>query len=359
EAVHTLTHGLAVVEQFAGDRGLRQALEGQLRLARRAGQAHELHLLTERLRFLFGVDPLPPSEARTLEQRCRDLWDQRRHLIECSGQDLGPEAEERIRRDLLDLTIIWPDLRVRLAARGEIRKARQEALELLAEAEGVLGRSPILYHERHRHAQALGLHGEAETAARAAAELAPRNAWEHYALGRSLLRAGEIARAADAFRQALHLQPQAFWANFYSGLCAYRLERHGEAVAAFHACVVLAPQEPVCYYNRALAHTALGSTDQALRDYDRALQLDPRLVGATLNRGILQYRAKRYAAAMGDFQRALENGADPAVAHYHLGLVHFAREEYAAARASLQCALRYNPNHKAARDLLNHDRLAP
>jgi tetratricopeptide (TPR) repeat protein len=359
EAVRTLTHGLAVAEQFAGDRELRQALETQLRLARRAGQAHHLHLLAERLRFLFGVDLLPPSEGRALEHRCRELWAQRRHLIESSGQDLGPEAEGRVRVDLLDLAIIWPDLRVRLAAGGEVRKARQEALELLAEAEAVLGPSPILYHERHRHARALGLHGAAEPAARAAAELAPRNAWEHYALGRSLLRAGELARAADAFRQALDLRPQAFWANFYSGLCAYRLGRHGEAVAAFHACVVLAPREPVCYYNRALAHTALGSTDQALRDYDRALQLDPRLVSAALNRGLLHYRAKRYAAAMTDFRRALENGADPAVAHYHLGLVHLARGEYAAARASLQHALRYNPSHKEARDLLNHDRLAP
>src|SRR5262249_44143444 len=152
--------------------------------------------------------PLPASEARALERRCRGLWDQRRHLIESPGQDLGAQAEERIRGDLLDLAIIWSDLRVRLAAGGEVRKARQEALELFAEAEAVLGPGRFFYRAADRHAQALGLHGEAEPAARAAAELAPRNAWEHSALGRSLLRAGEVARAADAFHRALDLQPQ-------------------------------------------------------------------------------------------------------------------------------------------------------
>src|SRR5262249_45226146 len=43
EAVHTLTHGLAVAEQFGGDRKLREALARQVLLARRAGQAHDLH----------------------------------------------------------------------------------------------------------------------------------------------------------------------------------------------------------------------------------------------------------------------------------------------------------------------------
>src|SRR5262249_30854507 len=158
---------------------------------------------------------------------------------------------------------------------------------------------------------ALGLGDVARAAARRAAELPPRTAWEHYALGRFFLRSGNLALAAAELQRALELRPQDFWPNFYQGLCAYRLRRYGDAVTAFCVCVALAPGEAECYFNRALARAALGSTGLALQDYDRALQLDPALAAAALNRGILHYREKRYTDAAADLRLALNNGADP------------------------------------------------
>jgi tetratricopeptide (TPR) repeat protein len=195
---------------------------------------------------------------------------------------------QQVRTDLLDLAILWTGLRVRLAAGHEVHAARREALEVLAEAEATFGPSCVLDHERQAHAAALGLADVAGAAGRRATEPAPRTAWEHYALGRALLRAGDLARADAHFEQALGQQPQGLWPHFYKGQCAYRRQDYQDAAAAFTACVALAPDRAWCYYNRGLAYQALGRCGRALRDYDRALQLDPTLAEAAQNRGMLE-----------------------------------------------------------------------
>ena len=149
---------------------------------------------------------------------------------------------------------------------------------MLDEAETAFGPSHLLFRERQAHAEALGLTDVAEAAARGASRLPPRTAWEHCAVGRSLLASGDLARAGAAFERALALRPQDFWANFYQGVCAYRLRRFEDAVNAFRVCVALAPDRAECYYNRALAHAALGHVGPAGLDHDRATRLDPALV---------------------------------------------------------------------------------
>jgi eukaryotic-like serine/threonine-protein kinase len=353
--VEGLARGLAVSEGLPGSRDLTQTLGRQLRLARRAEAAHRLHRIADRLRFLYGIGSLPQRELGELAARCRTIWEGRGRLIDRAGAELEPEVEQRIRTDLLDLAILWADFRVRLASAGEATRARHEALRVLAEAEAVLAPSHVLYRERQVHAEALGLPYLARAAAHRAAEFPPRTAWEHYALGRALLRSGELAPAAAAFERALDLQPQGFWPNFYQGLCAYRLRRYEDAVGAFRACITLAPESAEVFHNRAMAYTALGQTDRALRDYDRALRLDPELTAAALNRGILHHREERHDEAIADLERALDAGADPAVVHYNLALVYLARRDRGAAQASLRLALQHNPEHREARIL--HDRL--
>jgi Flp pilus assembly protein TadD len=156
---------------------------------------------------------------------------------------------------------------------------------------------------------------------------APRSAWEHDDLGRSLLRSGQVAAAEAEFRRALDLQPQDFWPNFYQGLCAYRLGRFEDALAAFRACVTLAPDSAECRVNRALAFEHLGRTDEAFRDDTRATELDPNLAEAFLNRGLLSYRAHRYPEAVADLRRALSCPTDretEALLRYNLALAHLA-----------------------------------
>ena len=124
----------------------------------------------------------------------------------------------------------------------------------------------MLSQERRFHAEAIG---RREDAATRDAGMAPRTAWECYALGRALLRHGDLESAAEALDRAVAMQPQSLWAQFYRGRCALLRNRHAEALDAFGACVALAP-EAVCYYNRSLAYAGLGAEGAARLDLERA-----------------------------------------------------------------------------------------
>jgi tetratricopeptide (TPR) repeat protein len=351
EAARTLEHGLTVVQSLPGGGSLARALQDELHRAQGAVSAQALHRVADRLRFCYGVDGFAPDEMQLLESSCRALW-QARHAIMARGVIHAEPGNVRpITVDLLDVAILWADLLVRRASVADAAGARQAALQVLAEAEALYGPSLILYCERQRYAEALGLADVAAAAAVRAAELAPRTAWEHYALGRFQLRSGQLELAARAFERALELQPQDLWPHFYRGLCAYRLGHHPEALTAFHVCVALAPQSAECFYNRALVHGALGRSERALRDYDRALELNSRLTAAVLNRGILHYQEGRYPQAITDLQRALDGGADPVLVHYNLALTYLAQKDRNAAQASLHCVLQHDAAHILAREL--------
>jgi len=279
-AARALTRGAALIEGLPATRGLAFELADLLRLANHAKNLDRLHGLVERLRSLETAAPRSPRAARAVERHCRVFWDSRRPIVAMLGAGLDPESEERLRDDLLDLAVIWSGLHVRLAADGGgdgEGRARREALQVLDEAEAAFGPSHILYRERQAHAEALGLSGVARDAALGAARVPPRAAWEHAAVGRALLAAGDVQGAEAAFERALALQPEDFWPNFHQGVCAFRRGRFQDAVNAFRVAIALAPGRAEGYFNRALAYSALGRPALAALDYDHAHRLDPSL----------------------------------------------------------------------------------
>jgi serine/threonine protein kinase/Tfp pilus assembly protein PilF len=292
----------------------------------------QLHRLADRLRGGYGTGAPASPELVRLDADFRDLWGRRAEIAERVGA-------ERARADLLDVALCWCDLHVSRAGDG-VPAARREALAVLAEAEALFGPDPVLAHERQRHGGAPTRPGREA-----------RTAWEHMALGRSCLRAGNWDEAAAHLDESLRLEPAGLWPNFYRGLCWHHAGRYQEAVTAFSVCVGAAPDSAACCCNRALAFAELGRTREALRDCDRALQLDPALAAAALNRGILHYREGRLADAVTDLERALDGGADPAAVHYNLALVRLARGERDAALRQVQLALDRDPDNRDARAL--------
>jgi len=352
DAVTLLSNGLMLADNLPGYGDLKKELRMYLNQARRAQQAQHLHTFVDQLRRLYGeeIDSLSTWQAK--EADCRAFWSRRQEILDISGPD--DRLEKQIGSDYLDLAVIWGDLRVRLASPDEVEKTRRQVWQLFDWAEGLFGRSPVLYRERQAYAEALGQTQMAEELALLAAQHPPRQAWEHYAIGRSLLRSGKLEQAAAEFDGALDTEPNNLWANFYKGQCAFQLKRFDEAVNAFTACLVLEPGSANWYYNRARAHSELGQLDKAVADYGHALDIDPGLAKALVNRGILHYQAKRYLAALRDLTNALDHGAGAAPVHYNLSLVHHAQHDDAAARASLQQALQADPNYKEALEFQKH-----
>jgi tetratricopeptide (TPR) repeat protein len=313
------------------------------------------------------------------EKQCRAFWEQRVQFLEPAGPELPPPLQEWARDDLLDLAVLWTDQRVRwavdrayvttlpapgadivgllwppqgqgpflpalglIAGRADVAK---DALSVLAEAEEQLGASHFLCRERQRLAEAIGSE-EAARLARRLEKLDPDTAWEHYALGRSLLADSRHEEAAAELRAAVALEPGAFWPNFCRGVCAELLKRDAEAVAAFSACVGLDPRSSRSFYHRALAYSRLKLPELALADYDQTLKLEPTLAAAFLNRGLLHFEAGDNGKAIADIQQALDNGIDPILGNYNLALVHEARGDHDDALNCLQEALIRDPDHE-------------
>jgi serine/threonine protein kinase/Flp pilus assembly protein TadD len=338
--------GLAAAESLPLHGELAEELRGRLRRVERAEAAQELHSFVEQARALYGADGQTTADTGAVEARCRAFW-QRRDLIarRLGVEEIGAEREQ-VQADLLDLAVLWTDLRVRLAGGDGATRALEEAVRVLDEAEELFGHSCVLDCERRAREAALGRPG-----ARTASAPEPRTAWEHYAVGRARFRAGDFDAADALFDRALELEPGGLWPHFYKGACAFRRARYEDAILAFTACTVLAPDRAWCYYNRGLTYDAAKNTGRALSDYDRALRLEPGLAAAALNRGMCRYRAKNYADALDDLRRALDGGADPVAAHYARALVHLARGDRRAALGSLAETLKLDPTHAQARAL--------
>jgi len=357
EAVATFDRGLVRLGSGPAGDSLRAELRRQRGRAARAHDIEALHEQVERDRYLHGAELLAPATLQALDAHCRAAWAERDHLLTGGDDALDADREEQVRRDLLDVALLGSECRLRLAAPAEAGAARRDALRVLDEAESLFGPSPVLSRERRVIARDTG--AAAEALGGADDRPPPQTAWEHYALGRWLLHAGDLNGAAEAFDRAVDLRPQDFWPWFGKGLCAHRRQRPAEAVTAFSVCIALAPDSAACYHNRALALASRGDAAAALRDYDRALRLDPGFAAAALNRGALRLQEGQFVEAEADFRVALTLGADAAAVHFNLALLHQARQEPAAALISLERALEIDPGHRPACELRDRLRKQP
>lgn len=268
-AIAHLQAGIDELNHMPGRAALQNSLVERLTEARQLRLGADLHALVDRLRFIDSGASAPAAVIREIDQGCGILWQARQRLL---AQFEHADNAAEIRTELLDLAILWASLKVRAAPEAQRSAALRAALELLAEAEKSLGPSVVLQRERQSYAVELSGKPLAPEAPR---DKAPSTVWEHYALGRYLLRGGELDAADDEFQQALDQSPDAFWPNYYAGMCAYRQGRYQRALNVFYACVALAPRSANCFYNRALAHAALEQRQDALDDLRRALKLQP------------------------------------------------------------------------------------
>lgn len=345
-AIDRLRAGLDDLRYVPGQTQLRRSLSERLTEAQQMRLAADLHKLVDRLRFVdSGVAP-PAAGKREINDGCRAIWQARERLL--AQFDQAANAAE-VRTELLDLALLWASLQVHSAPAAQQDAARRDALALLADAEKSLGASLVLEQERQTYAADLAGQRSQSAPPRPSA---PRTVWEHNALGRYLLRSGELEAAADEFQRALDEAPEAFWPNYYAGVCAYRLGRYQAALNAFYACVALAPRSAECFYNRGLAHAALEQFQPALDDYSRALRLDSSLALAALHRGQLYRELQQPKQAAADFARALEHGADPADVYYQQALLHLSQNDRTAAKADLHRALQHRPDDAESLALL-------
>src|SRR5262249_30139340 len=142
-----LLRGRGQIQGLPGSASLLAEIDAQLRQARRAEAAQDLHAVAESLRFLAGAEGHAPRALQALEAHCRVPWEARERVANSDGTDLDATREEQIRADLLDLALIWIDLKRRLAQTERSNDWREEVRAILTEARELVGPSAALAHE--------------------------------------------------------------------------------------------------------------------------------------------------------------------------------------------------------------------
>ena len=103
----------------------------------------------------------------------------------------------------------------------------------------------------------------------------PFNAELHQALGKALIKAGDLDAARDALVQAMVLDPADPWSHLYMGNVYYHQGNHREALGKFQDAHRLEPALAVALVCMADAYHCLGEIDLAGEHYRKAVEVDP------------------------------------------------------------------------------------
>ncbi len=292
--------GSAALHYVPGLDSLRQKLANQQKRVQEAQRKNQQQQLTNGLRsvvdalqgFLF-LSTTTSQNLEDLKEKCQSLWERRGQIAQQLNEVSSCEADSA--DSLLEVALLWMELEIASASPNKKSEAYQQALQVLDEAEELLGTRLILLREQQHCAQALGLKTRAAKAERLAATLVPTSSWEQFALGRFYFREKNYSRALGYFETATEQEPGCFWFQFYQGLCAYRLQKTEQAIRSFTVCIAVSNgiNQDLSFVNRGLAFWQQDSYQKALRDYNSAIQRQPHLSSAYLNRGLLFFEQKQ------------------------------------------------------------------
>ncbi|ONI88249.1 hypothetical protein ALI144C_07320 [Actinosynnema sp. ALI-1.44] len=163
---------------------------------------------------------------------------------------------------------------------------------------------------------------------------------------------GMFDEAKRDFDRAIELDPN-FSEYLYDRGSLARLRGDADAaIADYEKAMSLSAPYPEAYYSRGDTRASNGDTTGALADFDYVLELEPDHVDALINRAALLLESGDVDRAAADVQRGLGLAPDSAHLLCAQGLIALETGDHPAARTSFQAALAVDPAMHAA--LVNH-----
>jgi serine/threonine protein kinase/Tfp pilus assembly protein PilF len=255
-------------------------------------------------------------------------------VLDCGDWQKQPswqllDAAERLQlaEDMRELLLLLGWARVKAGPNNP--KVFRDALALLDRAERLTELRPLraLWEDRAACLTQLGETGQAASARKRAAALAPTAPRDHYLLASSLARSGHYDEAVTELNEALRLNPKHYWSLVQRGTCLRQLGKLDLAIADFGRCVGLQPDFAWGYYNLGCVLDHSRQRAAAIDNYSAAIRCDKQFTLAYLNRGLASLELKKHQAALDDFRQAAALGQDDALLHLGWGtaLEHFGR----------------------------------
>ena len=179
DAVHALRRGWSVPRPYRRS----GASPGHWKLSSAWPSGGRLHYLAEQVHFDMASNRSASVEATKILHNIRVIWDSRRRLFPTDGTGLDSVLDRQVRADLLELVIVWAEIRVRLTHRASYRKRETSRSDYWRRLGPVADPASRSIDCDDRWAPDAGRIGRA-----AQADPVPPSASEHYDLGRSYLR---------------------------------------------------------------------------------------------------------------------------------------------------------------------------
>jgi len=124
----------------------------------------------------------------------------------------------------------------------------------------------------------------------------------------------------EVLRSALKIEPSNFEARINLGTALYLTKAYEEAMEHFQYVLAIDRNQPMALLNLAACYDALGDLDRSITTLEELMDLCP----------------------------------DWRDGHYNLAIAYLKVERREKAREALRRELQLNPDHRQARDLLNH-----
>jgi len=179
-------------------------------------------------------------------------------------------------------------------------------------------------------------------------ERAAENAWGHYMLGLSALKAGFIERAEAAFDRALELDPNHVKSMLNLSRVMLETERPDEALAQLEVALDIDPASDAGYRLRGLAYLDLGREDDAIDSFREAISVNAADAWSMNNLGLALIRQGLFEEALYPLARATELREDVAAFHNNLGIALERTHHYGAAGDAYEAALAQDDGYEKA-----------
>ena len=180
------------------------------------------------------------------------------------------------------------------------------------------------------------------------AERHPDNAWGHYMVGLSALKAGQLERSESAFNRALERNPNHLKSMTNLGRVLLRTDRPERALAYLDVVVDIDPVSDAGYRLRGLAFHELGRDEDAIDSFREAITVNQHDAWSMNNLGLVLIRQERFEEALLPLARATELRDDVAVFQNNLGIVLERTGYFEAAAEAYRAALAISEGHDRA-----------